>query len=247
MLSKQPRLVVTFVLLVVGVMGADQEGQGRQMNWNGIKSMSNKPAAFGNSNYLADVDAGSSMTAQAKSSANYQGLSSQSLDGTGDLNRDGPYSSGGGDYAYEPNYASDLSSGYHGEDKLGTFVTALTAFLPIGLFLAAIVPNIITVSSGRRKRSDKEEVQIAQDEATFPILDMISSFGVRSLQEPSCQSKIVCEIGRMGGLPEANTVQRALWLAANYVPQRFSRLLGMEKLFRQIRSQQCSEFKCASD
>lgn len=116
MLSKQPRLVVTFVLLVVGVMGADQEGQGRQMNWNGIKSMSNKPAAFGNSNYLADVDAGSSMTAQAKSSANYQGLSSQSLDGTGDLNRDGPYSSGGGDYAYEPNYASDLSSGYHGYD-----------------------------------------------------------------------------------------------------------------------------------
>ena len=54
-----------------------------------------------------------------------------------------------------------------------------------------------------------------QDEIAFPILDMISTFGVRSLQEPSCQSKIVCEIGRQGGLPEANSVQRALWLTAN--------------------------------
>lgn len=67
----------------------------------------------------------------------------------------------------------------------------------------------------RRKRSETEEANAARDEATFPILDMISSFGVRSLQEPTCQSKIVCEIGRMGGLPEANVVQRALWFTAN--------------------------------
>ena len=67
----------------------------------------------------------------------------------------------------------------------------------------------------RRKRSEADEAKAAQEEATFPILDMISSFGVRSLQEPSCQSKIFCEIGRMGGLPEANIVQRALWLTAN--------------------------------
>jgi len=239
----QPQIVMMVVLLAMGVAAEEQQAQGRQMNWNGIKSIS-KPAFA--SNYLPDLDGASSMTAQAKSSASYQGLASQSLDGQGDLSRDGPYASGG-DYAYEPSYSSDLSNSGYGEDKLGTFVTALTAFLPIGLFLAAIVPNIITVSSGRRKRSDKADEQIAQDEATFPILDMISSFGVRSLQEPSCQSKIVCEIGRMGGLPEANIVQRALWLAANYVPQRFSRTLGMEKLFRQIRSQQCSEFKCASD
>lgn len=69
--------------------------------------------------------------------------------------------------------------------------------------------------SRRKKRSEAEEARQARDEATFPILDMISSYGVRSLQEPSCQSKIFCEIGRMGGLPEANVVQRALWLTAN--------------------------------
>jgi len=234
------RIVLMLAFLVMAATAEEQQAQARQMNWNGIKSIG-KPA-----NYLPDADG--SMTAQAKSSSNYQSLPSQSLDGQGDLNRDGPYS--GGDYAYEPSsdsaYGGVSGSGY-GEDKLGTFVTALTAFLPIGLFLAAIVPNIITVSSGRRKRSEKEEAQIAQDEATFPILDMISSFGVRSLQEPSCQSKIVCEIGRMGGLPEANAVQRALWLTANYVPERFSRLLGMDKLFRQIRSQQCSEFMCSAD
>ena len=72
----------------------------------------------------------------------------------------------------------------------------------------------------RRKRSPVASSatgrdSAALDEITFPILDMISSFGVRSLQEPNCQSKIVCEIGRQGGLPTANNIQRALWIIAN--------------------------------
>ena len=100
------RIVLMLAFLVMAATAEEQQAQARQMNWNGIKSIG-KPA-----NYLPDADG--SMTAQAKSSSNYQSLPSQSLDGQGDLNRDGPYS--GGDYAYEPSsdsaYGGVSGSGY---------------------------------------------------------------------------------------------------------------------------------------
>lgn len=40
---------------------------------------------------------------------------------------------------------NDLFS--HSGGGFGDFLSALTAFLPIGLFLAAIPPNLITVST----------------------------------------------------------------------------------------------------
>ena len=92
-------------------------------------------------------------------------------------------------------------------------VSVLKTILPIGLFLASVEPNILTVNTGRYRRSDP--VQEIEDKLAFPILDMISTYGMRSLQDPSCQSKIVCEMATMGGLPNANKVQRALWITAN--------------------------------
>ncbi|EFX69937.1 hypothetical protein DAPPUDRAFT_328621 [Daphnia pulex] len=251
------KVMLITLTLVALVCAEELKAEGRQMNWSNL-NFASKPA-YQQSSYGSDSSdsngSPSVQNAQAKSSGSYQGLVSQSLDGQ-DINRDGSYSApssygSNNDYGYEasPDSSYGNAVGY-GDDKHSSFVSALTAFLPIGLFLAAIVPNIVTVSAGRRKRSEagtKEEAKAAVDEATFPILDMISSFGVRSLQEPSCQSKIVCEIGRMGGLPEANAVQRALWFTANYVPERVSNLIGADKLFRQIRSQQCSEFMCSSD
>lgn len=247
MLGKKMMIGLLFAAIILMAMGDEQKPQpaeaiptGRQMNWNSQNFLD------GSASMMAP------QTGQAKSSSGFQSYAPQSLES--DINRDGSYSaasSGGGDYGYEASPDTSYSSGSsyerNGEDsKVSSFVSALTAFLPIGLFMAAIVPNIITVSSGRRRRSEAEEARAVRDEATFPILDMISTFGVRALQEPECQSKVVCEIGRMGGLPEANTVQRALWLTANYVPERMSRLVGLDKLFRQIRSQQCSDLKCSS-
>lgn len=170
--------------------------------------------------------------------------SAQALEG--DISRDGSYAApsyGGNDYGYEAAADSSYGGGY-GDDKLGGFVHALTAFLPIGLFLAAVVPNVITVNSGRRRRSN--EAEEAKDEVTFPILDMITSYGMRSLQEPSCQAKITCEMGSMGGLPEANGVQRALWISANYVPSNVARLVGADRLARAIQKRDCAEFACGS-
>lgn len=182
--------------------------------------------------------------ASAKSSPSFS--SAQALEG--DISRDGAYAPaapayGGNDYGYEASADTSYGGGY-GDDKLGGFVHALTAFLPIGLFLAAVVPNVITVNSGRRRRSN--EAEEAQDEVTFPILDMITSYGMRSLQEPSCQAKITCEMGSMGGLPEANGVQRALWMGANYVPNNVARLVGVERLARAIQKRDCAEFACGS-
>lgn len=135
---------------------------------------------------------------------------------------------------------------------LGSMVSAVGSMIPMGLFLAAIFPNIVSVVGRRKRSADGSSTSAGSDSAaldglTFPILDMISSFGVRSLQQPECQSKIVCEIGRQGGLPNANNIQRALWTIANYTPERLSRMVGADEVFRSIRNLQCAEFACASD
>lgn len=223
--------------------------QGRQLNWNGGPSSAYHAA----DPYLAS--ASSVMSAQQSKPSNYDAAPDQ------DISRDSAYSAGppsasyyptGSDYGYEAapsdtaSYTGNGATSY-GDEKQNSFVSALTAFLPIGLFLAAIVPNIVTVSAGRRKRSETEEAEIAKEEASFPILDMISTYGARSLQDPKCQTKIVCEMGRMGGTPEANMLQRALWITANYVPESLARMTGTDALLRSIRSQKCSEFKCSSD
>merc|ERR1739844_740839 len=45
------------------------------------------------------------------------------------------------------------SGGGGGKDSFNDFLNALAAFLPIGLFLAAIPPNLIVINSARRRRS----------------------------------------------------------------------------------------------
>ena len=110
---------------------------------------------------------------------------------------------------YRSRRARDLAD----NEFLGGIVSALKTVLPVGLFLASVEPNILTVSTGRHRRSGPDHE--VGDQVTYPILDMIGAYGMRALQDPSCQSKIVCEMGRMGGLPNANQVQRALWITAN--------------------------------
>merc|ERR1711879_267710 len=72
-----------------------------------------------------------------------------------------------------PSYGGD-------DDGFNDFLNALAAFLPIGLFLAAIPPNLITISTKKKRSIQSNEVeqdnhQIDQEEekATYPFINRI--------------------------------------------------------------------------
>merc|ERR1712025_1003944 len=55
-----------------------------------------------------------------------------------------------------PSYEAPSYSGGGGGDSFNDFLNALAAFLPIGLFLAAIPPNLIVINSRRKRQAEDE-------------------------------------------------------------------------------------------
>merc|ERR1712172_92801 len=104
---------------------------------------------------------------------------------------------------YEPNYSPSYE-GYSGggKDNFNDFLNALAAFLPIGLFLAAIPPNLIVINSRRKRSTDEEDYNSV--ETVFPFLEKINKIGFEHLNDVKCQKELFCEMVVMGNSKEAN-------------------------------------------
>merc|ERR1711983_659154 len=108
--------------------------------------------------------------------------------------------------SYKPSGYEAYSGG--GKDSFNDFLNALAAFLPIGLFLAAIPPNLIVINS-RRKRQAEDEMYNTL-ESSYPFMDKINTMGFSRLSETDCQKELFCEMAVMGGSSDGNYVQRSL-------------------------------------
>jgi len=104
-----------------------------------------------------------------------------------------------------PSYGGD-------DDGFNDFLNALAAFLPIGLFLAAIPPNLITIST-KKKRSINEINEVEQ-QSTYPFMEKIMKIGMgKFLLDADCQKQIFCEMSQKGRTSDANWVQKSIRLA----------------------------------
>merc|ERR1711934_130378 len=123
------------------------------------------------------------------------------------------------------------SGGGGGKDSFNDFLNALAAFLPIGLFLAAIPPNLIVINStARRKRETEDSLLNSLDSPSAterPFLRRIASLGP-AMWRTECQAQIFCEMVALGRLPEGNSVQR---MFAN-TPDFAANLLGLGDTFQ---------------
>merc|ERR1711923_461266 len=110
--------------------------------------------------------------------------------------------------SYKPGYEA-YSGG--GKDSFNDFLNALAAFLPIGLFLAAIPPNLIVINSRRRRDTDGEfekDVNTVETVSVYPFLEEINQLGgIKRLNEIDCQKKLFCEMAARGRGEEGNFVQ----------------------------------------
>lgn len=89
--------------------------------------------------------------------------------------------------------------------KYGPLAFAL-GLLPLGLLFASLVPTVVTipvttaVATGRRRKRSVEIVN--------PALNIISSYGVSALEDPSCLNRIFCEVVRGGQMNTSSVVQK---------------------------------------
>jgi len=144
---------------------------------------------------------------------------------------------------YEPNYSPSYE-GYSGggKDNFNDFLNALAAFLPIGLFLAAIPPNLIVINSRRKRSTDEEDYNSV--ETVFPFLEKINKIGFEHLNDVKCQKELFCEMVVMGNSKEANFVQSSLAAMVHYTPTFVANAFGLKKVLQATEDKECHQFKC---
>merc|ERR1711988_1194987 len=143
------------------------------------------------------------------------------------------------DYDSEYYDRDDVLHGYFAskDDGFNDFLNALAAFLPIGLFLAAIPPNLITISTKKKRSIQSNEVeqdnhQIDQEEekATYPFINRILHMGIDEFwNNPQCQQKIYCEMSQMGHTSQGNWVQKSMAFATIMFPTNLMDVIDVAK------------------
>merc|ERR1711935_830812 len=145
-------------------------------------------------------------------------------------------------YKPAPSYEAPSYSGGGGGDSFNDFLNALAAFLPIGLFLAAIPPNLIVINS-RRKRQAEDEMYNTL-ESSYPFMEKINKIGFSRLSEVGCQKELFCEMAEMGSNVEANTVQKMFAYTVSLTPNFLADMVGVKDVFEATREGRCRKFKC---
>merc|ERR1711892_1649812 len=143
-------------------------------------------------------------------------------------------------YDRDSSYQAPSAGG--GGDSFNDFLNALAAFLPIGLFLAAIPPNLIVINS-RRKRQAEDEMYNTL-ESSYPFMEKINKIGFSRLSEAGCQKELFCEMAEMGSNVEANTVQKMFAYTVSLTPSFLADMVGVKDVFEATREGRRRKFKC---
>jgi len=139
-----------------------------------------------------------------------------------------------------------------GGDGFNDFLNALAAFLPIGLFLAAIPPNLITIST-RKKRSltnsSGEAYSLNDVDTTHSVslLERITEIGFyKTMSDVECQKRLFCEMTSKskGRNEDATDMAEMMNYFVLLTPKSFSDYFGATEVFRSIKEGNCSKFKC---
>ncbi|XP_067127712.1 uncharacterized protein [Centruroides vittatus] len=116
--------------------------------------------------------------------------------------------------------------------------------LPLGLMLAAIVPSVMTIpatvttAAGRKKRS------ILDQKYSNPVLDAVTTYGVRNLDDPMCLQRIFCQVTNEGKNEKSNFFQKIFYGITKLIDEGWAEKFGMKLLVRAIKRDKCELFPC---
>ncbi|GAB6024778.1 hypothetical protein CHUAL_009904 [Chamberlinius hualienensis] len=143
-----------------------------------------------------------------------------------------------------PMYGGTMMAAPKEDSGMKGLLNKLLAFLPIGLLLAVALPSLIVLPTRRSLDEDFNQSNITKWVHSYPILDMISYYGVQAFQNETCFRHIVCETVKMGSRDGANVFQKQLWSMANKIDEKMANNAGLKDLWEGITRHGCQQFQC---
>ncbi|KAF7410514.1 hypothetical protein HZH68_004895 [Vespula germanica] len=113
------------------------------------------------------------------------------------------------------------------------------SFLPWGLLLAALAPNVIKIQN----TTDPNIVL-----SKLRVVDLpIEHKQARLLDEQRanvCEERSICELILAGGKPRTNIVQNVLWNLAIRSNEDTARKIGLQEIFEAVKKKSCATIGC---
>jgi len=169
----------------------------------------------------------------------------------------------GGDYFYEPDVFGNGHSSYafynpyHGnyqparDDDFGEDESSYSwsdFFFDVGMVagpllgVALMMPTgLLTIPTGR---SLDNHIEDTLKPFELPLLDAVEKADFLSYTTRDCQSRIFCEVSKIGRNNESSLMQKLVYLTANLTPDHLSESYGFKKLFKASRDGVCEIYKC---
>ncbi|KAL6267438.1 hypothetical protein P5V15_000514 [Pogonomyrmex californicus] len=113
-------------------------------------------------------------------------------------------------------------------------------FLPLGLLLATLTPNVIRVGNTTTTQpnivlSKLRAVDLPVEHKQAPTLDD---------QSTVCEDRSVCELILAGGELKSNILQNILWNLAARTPDDVAKRNGLREVFSAVRKKDCMAISC---
>ncbi|KAF8767933.1 hypothetical protein HNY73_020806 [Argiope bruennichi] len=144
------------------------------------------------------------------------------------------------------------SSGFLSKLKTDPSTLLLVSAIPISILLAAVLPTLMnnmmstptvsTTATGNRGR------MLFGNDFIAPILDGVSTFGYRALENPGCMQRIFCQVTKGSSTNDTNPriLQRALHTASAFVDDNYLDNYGVKDLFHSMSDGNCEKVPCTN-
>ncbi|GBM70146.1 hypothetical protein AVEN_210264-1 [Araneus ventricosus] len=128
----------------------------------------------------------------------------------------------------------------------------LVSAIPISILLAAVLPSLMnnmiptpavsTTATGNRGR------MLFGSDFFAPILDGVSTFGHRALENPGCMQRIFCQVTKGSSASDTSPriLQRALHTASAFVDESYLDSYGVKDLFDSMSDGNCEKVPCTN-
>ncbi|XP_020281201.1 uncharacterized protein LOC109853461 [Pseudomyrmex gracilis] len=110
-------------------------------------------------------------------------------------------------------------------------------FLPLGLLLATLTPNVVRVNS---TTTQPPIVLSKLRSADLPV----EHKHARLLESAVCEDRSVCEMILAGGEPQSNILQNILWNLATRTPDNIAERNGLGEIFDAVKKKNCVIISC---
>nr|XP_034184607.1 uncharacterized protein LOC117606350 [Osmia lignaria] len=111
------------------------------------------------------------------------------------------------------------------------------AFLPIGLLVAALTPNIVKVNN----TTDPNIVL-----SKWRVADLPAEHKQARISESSiiCEKRSICEVILTGGEAGSNALQNILWNLATRTSTKIAEECGLQEIFEAVKKKDCTTIIC---